>query len=395
MRRHLVQRRQVSTFNTSYYGLSPEQIQLSEQCLVFAHKEFRPFAAQWDEEKIFPKEALRRAAQLGLGGMFVREEWGGSGLSRVDGSLVFEALAQGCTSTTAYLSIHNMCAWMVAEFSSDEIRRKYLPSMVSMDSFSSYCLTEPNAGSDAASLKTSASLQGDSYVLNGSKAFISGGSVSDLYLVMARTGEAGPKGISCFLVDTKTCSGVSFGKQERKLGWNSQPTCIVNFDHCLVPKEHLLGSPGQGFTLAMRGLDGGRLSIGACSIGAGKACFDLALDHVKHRHQFGAPLSANQNIQFKIAEMGSKLHLARLAIRNAAALLDAKDASATAHCAMAKKVATEFGHEVVDEALQLLGGVGYLKDFPVERFLRDTRVHRILEGTNEIQSLIMAREALK
>ncbi|KAH9260925.1 hypothetical protein BASA81_000621 [Batrachochytrium salamandrivorans] len=384
-------------FSSGLFGLSSEQIQLVDSCLDFAQHEFKPYAAEWDENKIFPRSALRKAAELGLGGMFVPEELGGAGFSRHDGSLVFESLSQGCTSTTAYLSIHNMCAWMISQFATNEAKHEYLPKLISMDHFASYCLTEPSSGSDAASLKTTAVKQPDgSFVVNGSKAFISGGGAAQVYVVMVRTDVAdkSPKGISCVLVDSES-NGVSFGAQERKLGWNSQPTCVVNFDNVSVRPSNLVGNLGQGFKIAMQGLDGGRLSIGACSLGAAQASLNVALDHVQHRHQFGQPLCANQTIQFKLADMQTKLHLARMAIRNAAKLLDDKHPAATAHCSMAKKVATEFGYEVVDDSLQLLGGYGYLKDHPVERYLRDARVHRILEGTNEIQSLIMARDILK
>lgn len=393
-------RRALSTsagFASGSFGLSSEQIQLVDSCLDFAQHEFKPHAAEWDENKIFPRAALRKAAELGLGGMFVPEELGGAGFSRHDGSLVFESLSQGCTSTTAYLSIHNMCAWMIAQFASEEAKREYLPKLVTMEHFASYCLTEPGAGSDAASLKTTAVRQPDgSFLVNGSKAFISGGGAAHVYVVMARTdvSDKSPKGISCVLVDSES-AGLSFGAQERKLGWNSQPTCMVHFDNVSVRPSNLVGDLGQGFKIAMQGLDGGRLSIGACSLGAAQASLDVALDHVRDRHQFGQPLSANQTVQFKLADMQTKLHLARMAIRNAATLLDERHPAATAHCSMAKKVATELGYEVVDDALQLLGGYGYLKDHPVERFLRDARVHRILEGTNEIQSLIMARNLLK
>jgi len=386
-----------TAFNDNRYGLTPEQIQLAEQCELFAENEFKPFAAKWDAEKIFPEEALRKAAGLGLGGMFVSEENGGSNLTRFDGSVVFEALAKGCTSTTAYLSIHNMCAWMVSEFGTPEQRERFLPKLVSMDWFASYCLTEPSSGSDAGSLRTTAkkTSSGD-YVLNGTKAFISGGSRSDLYLIMARTGsqESGPKGVTCFAVEAGT-PGLSFGAQEKKLGWNSQPTCMVIMEDMVIPEKNRIGKEGEGFKLAMKGLDGGRLSIAACSIGAAKACYDAALEHVKVREQFGKPLASNQTVQFKLADMGTSIHLSRLVLRHAAGLLDAKDPNATVHCAMAKKVATDLCFDVCDASMQLFGGYGYLKDYPIERFLRDARVHRILEGTNEVQQMIMARDALK
>jgi alkylation response protein AidB-like acyl-CoA dehydrogenase len=385
-----------TSFNENRYGLNEEQVQLADQCDQFAEKEFKPHAAKWDEHKIFPVEALRKAASLGLGGMFVPEEHGGSNLSRFEGSIVYEALAKGCTSTTAYLSIHNMCAWMVSSFGNDDQRKRFLPQLISMDWFASYCLTEPSSGSDAGSLRTTAKKKGNEYVLNGTKAFISGGSASNIYLIMARSGtqDSGPKGVTCFAVEAGT-KGLSFGAQEKKLGWNSQPTCMVILEDAVIPESNRFGQEGEGFKLAMKGLDGGRLAIGACSIGAAKACYDASLDHVKVRSQFGKPLAANQSIQFKLADMGTSIHLSRLAVRHAANLLDAKDPNATVHCAMAKKVATDMCFEVCDSAMQLFGGYGYLKDYPIERFMRDARVHRILEGTNEVQQMIMARDALK
>jgi alkylation response protein AidB-like acyl-CoA dehydrogenase len=385
-----------TSFNDNRYGLSEEQSQLADMCEQFSTKELKPHAAKWDEQKIFPVEALRKAAGLGLGGMFVSEQNGGSGFSRFDGSLVFEELSKGCTSTTAYLSIHNMCAWMVSEFGTEDQRKRYLPQLISMDWFASYCLTEPSSGSDAGSLRTTAKKRGSEYVLNGTKAFISGGSTSNLYLIMARTGtqESGPKGVTCFAVEAGT-KGLSFGAQEKKLGWNTQPTCMVILEDAVIPEANRIGQEGEGFKVAMKGLDGGRLSIAACSIGAAKACYDAAVEHVKVRQQFGKPLSTFQNVQFKIADMGANIHLSRLAVRHAATLLDAKDPNATVYCAMAKKTATELCFDVCDQALQLFGGYGYLKDYPIERYLRDARVHRILEGTNEVQQMIMSRDALK
>lgn len=344
--------RWVSTgFNSNQYGLSSEQIQLVEMCENFSKKELLPHASEWDRDKVFPEETLRKLAELGLGGMFVSEPKGGAGFSRFDGSLVFEALAQGCTSTTAYLSIHNMCGWMVSEFGSPVLQDKYLNNLMSCEWFSSYCLTEPGSGSDAASLSTTAKrVDGGTFILNGSKAFISGGSRSDVYLVMARTGGPGPKGISCFLVDADT-PGLSFGKQEDKLGWNSQPTCAVIFEDVQVSSEQMLGEEGHGFKYAMQGLDGGRLSIAACSIGAAQACYLTALEHTKIREQFGKRLIDNQSMQFSLVDMGTKIHLSRLAVRHAASLLDAKDPNSTVHCALAKKVATDYCFQVCDEAL--------------------------------------------
>ena len=394
-------RRPLSTatsFNDNGYHLTESQLALKDVAEKFAAKEFEPHAAAWDRNKTFPREALRKAAEIGFAGMFVaNEELGGSGLSRLDGTVVFEALAAKDTSTTAYLSIHNMVAYMLDQFGSDEQKSRFLPKLCTMEHFASYCLTEPSAGSDAGSLRTTAKKDGDSYVLRGSKAFISGGSASDIYVVMARTGtqQEGPRGISCFVVEAKDCPGLSFGAQEKKLGWNSQPTCAVIFDDVRVPAANRLGKEGEGFKIAMKGLDGGRVSIATCSVGAAKACYDLARDHVKKREQFGKPLAANQSVQFRLADMGLKIHTSRLLVRHAAALLDAKDANATVHCAMAKKGATEACWDVCDQALQLFGGYGYLNDYPIERFLRDARVHRILEGTNEVQDILMARAALQ
>lgn len=374
--------------------MNEQQLEFQAVATDFAQKEMEPHAEKWDQHKIFPVETLRKAAALGFGGVYVKEDVGGSGLGRKDAAVIFEALSTGCVSTTAYLTIHNMCAWMVDSFGTEEQRQKHLPSLVSMERFASYCLTEPGSGSDAASLSTKAERKGDHFILNGSKAFISGGGHSDVYLVMARTGGPGPKGISCILVEKDT-PGLVFGKQENKLGWNSQPTCVVSFEDCAVPVSNLLGAEGQGFTIAMKGLDGGRINIGTTSLGGAIACFNRALSHVKVRKQFGQPLSNFQNTQFKLADMAIELQAARLMIQQAAAALDNKDPSATYHCAMAKRFATDVGFKVCNEALQLHGGYGYLKDYPVERFLRDVRVHQILEGTNEIMRVIVSRHLLK
>lgn len=377
-------------------GLNEDQMAFHQMALQFANTEMKPFAERWDEEKIFPEETLRKAAQLGFGAVFVKDDVGGTALSRKDGVVIFEALAQGCTSTTAYITIHNMCAWMIDSFGNDEQRHKYLPQLASMEHFASYCLTEPGAGSDASSLQTKAVKSADnkSYVLNGSKAFISGGGRSDIYVVMARTGGEGPAGISTFIVEKNT-PGLSFGKQENKLGWNSQPTCIVNFEDCVVPAENLLGKEGDGFKYAMQGLNGGRLSIATCSVGGAQACLDIARNYVKERKQFGKPLSNFQNVQFKLADMATELQAARLMIRNAADLMDQKNPQATMQCAMAKRFATDVSFDVANNSLQLLGGYGYLKDWPIQRYLRDLRVHQILEGTNEIMRVIISRQLLK
>lgn len=386
-----------SVVDSSAVGLSAETLQFKEVAERFSASELAPFADEWDRTCEFPEATLRRAAELGFGGVFVRGEHGGSELGRLDGSVIFEALAAGCPSTTAYLTIHNMCAWMVDSFGSDELRARLLPSLCSMEKFSSYCLTEPGSGSDASSLSTSAELDaaGTHYVLNGSKAFISGGGSSDVYLVMARTGGAGPSGISCLAVDGDA-PGLSFGAQERKLGWHSQPTCQIFFEDCRVPAGNLVGLPGQGFKIAMAGLDGGRLSIGTCSVGAARRCLDLTRHYVQGREQFGAPLSANQSVQFKLADMAAQVHSSRLMIRSAAKMLDDGDPNASAFCAMAKKFATDASFETCNSALQLHGGYGYLQggDSP-ERFLRDVRVHQILEGTNEIMQHIVGRAVLR
>ncbi|HUC60674.1 MAG TPA: acyl-CoA dehydrogenase family protein [Alphaproteobacteria bacterium] len=381
----------------SGFGLTSEQRAFQEAAHAFAAAEFAPHAARWDEEKIFPEDALRKAASLGFAAIYVREDVGGAGLSRLDAALIFEELAAACTSTAAYLSIHNMVAWMIDRFGDDAQRARWIPRLAKMEIFASYCLTEPGSGSDAASLSTRADRANDPdgahYVLNGTKAFISGGGRSDLYAVMARTGGKGAKGISTLLVERET-AGLSFGKQERKLGWNSQPTSMVMFENCKVPAKNRLASEGEGFKIAMMGLDGGRVNIGACSLGAARACLDSAREHMKVRAQFGKTLSEFQALRFRLADMATELEAARLMVHRAAAMLDAGDPDATLQCAMAKRFATDVGFKICDEALQLHGGYGYLKDFPVERFMRDARVHRILEGTNEIMRTIVARRLL-
>jgi isobutyryl-CoA dehydrogenase len=375
------------------FDLSPEQRAIQETARAFALNEMAPDAARWDEEKIFPAPTLRAAAALGFAGIYVGEDVGGAGLTRLDAAIVFEELAAACPSTAAYISIHNMAAWMIDRFGDAALRRRLLPKLTSMDGFASYCLTEPDAGSDAASLKTRARRDGDHYILDGTKAFISGGGRSDLYVVMARTGEAGAHGISTIVVENST-PGLSFGAQERKLGWNSQPTAMVIFENCRVPAANRLGNEGDGFKIAMMGLDGGRLNIGACSLGGARAALDLALDHVKTRKQFGRRLAEFQAVQWKLADMATELEAARLLLRRAAVALDAGAADATLLCAMAKRFATDAGFAACNEALQLHGGYGYLKDLPIERILRDLRVHQILEGTNEIMRVIIARKLL-
>ncbi len=375
------------------FDLSQEQRAIQETARQFAAEKMAPFAAEWDEQCIFPVECLREAAALGFAGIYVRDDVGGSNLSRLDAAIVFEELSVGCTSTAAYISIHNMAAWMIDRFGDDAQRRRWLPDLTSMRTFASYCLTEPGAGSDAAALKTRAVRDGDHYILNGSKAFISGGGESDIYVCMVRTGGEGPKGISTVVVEKGT-PGLSFGKKEKKLGWNSQPTAMVIFEDCRVPVANRIGAEGDGFKIAMMGLDGGRINIAACSLGAARACLEAARAHVGVRTAFGRKLAEFQALQFKLADMATELEAARLMVHRAASALDAGDANATLYCAMAKRFATDVGFNVCNEALQLFGGYGYLKDYPVERYLRDTRVHQILEGTNEIMRVIIARRLL-
>jgi alkylation response protein AidB-like acyl-CoA dehydrogenase len=376
------------------FALGEDQRAFQDVARQFARDEMEPHAAEWDEKSFFPVETLRKAAELGFGGIYVGDDVGGSGLGRLDAAVIFEELSRGCTSTAAYISIHNMAAWMIDRFGSKEQRERFLPALCSMEHFASYCLTEPGAGSDAASLRTRALREGDDYVLNGSKAFISGGGMSDVYVVMVCTGGDGPKGISCLLVEKDT-PGLSFGAQEVKLGWKSQPTAQVNFSDCRVPVANRIGEEGQGFSIAMAGLDGGRLNIGACSLGAAQSCLERSIGYLKERKQFGKALAEFQALQFRLADMATDLEAARLLLHKAATLVDAKTPDATRMAAMAKRMATDVGFAVVNEALQLHGGYGYLRDYPVERYLRDVRVHQILEGTNEIMRVIIARDLLK
>ena len=376
------------------FQLSEEQRAFQEMARNFAAEKMAPFAAEWDENCVFPIDALRAAAALGFAGIYVRDDVGGANLSRSDAAVIFEELAAGCTSTAAYISIHNMASWMIDRFGNDEQRRRWLPDLAAMRKFASYCLTEPGSGSDAAALKTRAVRQGDQYILNGTKAFISGAGASDIYVCMVRTGGEGPKGISTIVVEKGT-PGLSFGKKERKLGWNSQPTAMVIFEDARVPIGNRIGAEGDGFKIAMKGLDGGRINIGACSIGAARACLDAARAHMGVRSQFGRKLAEFQALQFKLADMATALEAARLMILRAANRLDAEDPEATLYCAMAKRLATDVGFEVCNDALQLFGGYGYLKDYPIERYLRDARVHQILEGTNEIMRVIIARRLLE
>jgi alkylation response protein AidB-like acyl-CoA dehydrogenase len=375
------------------FELSDEQRAFVETARVFAREDWLPQASGWDERAEFPVDALRRAAALGFAGIYVGDQFGGSGLSRMDATIVFEELAAACVSTAAYLSIHNMAAWMIDRFGMRELRARFLPDLMTMAHFASYCLTEPGSGSDAAALATRAVRDGDDYVLNGTKAFISGGSVSDIYVTMVRTGGVGPKGISCVVVE-KGAAGLTFGRQEKKLGWNTQPTAMVIFENCRVPVANRLGDEGDGFKIAMMGLDSGRLNIAACSLGGARACLGAARDHLLERRQFGRPLADFQALRFKLADMATELDAARLMVRRGAVSLDRGDPEATMHCAMAKRFATDAGFRICDDALQLFGGYGYMKDLPIERYLRDVRVHQILEGTNEIMRVIIARHLL-
>lgn len=376
-----------------HFDLTEEQRAIQDTARDFAADRLAADAARWDEEQVFPVDALRAAAALGFASLYVRDDVGGSALGRLDAALVFEELAGACASTAAYLSIHNMVAWMIDRYGTAQQRSRWVPRLATMEHFASYCLTEPGSGSDAASLRTRAVRDGDAYVLNGSKAFISGGGTSDVYVVMVRTGGEGPKGISTLVVEKGT-PGLSFGKKERKLGWNSQPTAMVILEDARVPVANRLGAEGDGFKLAMSGLDGGRVNIAACSLGSARSCLDAAIAHVGQRKQFGKALAEFQALQFRLADMATELAAARLMVHRAAVALDAGAADATMLCAMAKRFATDVGFKVCNEALQLHGGYGYLKDYPIERHLRDVRVHQILEGTNEIMRVIIARKLL-
>ena len=376
------------------FSLTDDQRAIEDAARAFAAAELAPHSARWDEAHHFPADVLRQAAGLGFGGLYVREDVGGAALGRLDASIVFEQLSYGDVATAAFLSIHNMASWMIDRFGDEALRQRFLPKLTSMELIASYCLTEPGSGSDAAALSTTARLDGDHYVLNGSKAFISGAGTSDIYVVMVRTGGPGPKGISALVVEAGT-PGLSFGAQEKKMGWNAQPTAQVNFDDCRVPVANRIGAEGEGFRFAMAGLDGGRINIASCSLGGAGLALDLARDHLSTRKQFGNPLKDIQGLQCRLADMATELDAARLMVRRAAHALDVKDPNATRYCAMAKRFATDAGFEVANQALQLHGGYGYLKDYPLERIVRDLRVHQILEGTNEIMRVITARELLR
>lgn len=373
------------------FELNEEQRAFQDVAQAFAREHLAPFAAEWDATSFFPVETMRTAAALGFAGLYVREDVGGSNLTRLDASLIFEALSYGCTSTAAFMSIHNMSSWMIDTFGSNAIRNRFLPQMCTMEKIASYCLTEPGSGSDAAALTTQAERDGDFYILNGTKAFISGAGTSDIYVTMVRTGEDGPRGISCLVIEKDT-PGLSFGKLEEKLGWKSQPTAAVIFENAKVPVENLVGEEGNGFKIAMAGLDGGRINIASCSLGTAQFAFDQALEYMGQRKQFNRRLQEFQGLQFKIADMATELEAARLMVRQAAIKVQAKTRDASRWSAMAKRYATDIGFDVVNQALQLHGGYGYLRDYPLERNLRDVRVHQILEGTNEIMRVIIARD---
>ena len=375
------------------FELNEDQIAFADMARAFAQNEFEPHAAEWDQEQTFPVDVLRAAGEMGFCGLYSPEDVGGLGLSRLDASIIFEQLAMGCTSTTAFITIHNMATWMIADFGNEDTRQQWCPELTAGQKLASYCLTEPNAGSDAASLKTTARREGDNYILNGSKIFISGAGSTDVLVVMARTGEDGPKGISAFAVDAKS-EGIVYGRKEDKMGWNSQPTRMITFEDLVVPASALLGNEGDGFKIAMKGLDGGRINIATCSIGTAQAALNRARDYMHERKQFGKELANFQALQFKLADMATELVAARQMVRLAASKLDAGHADKTAYCAMAKRFATDVGFNVADEALQIFGGNGYIKEYPMERYVRDNRVHRILEGTNEIMRVIVARRVL-
>lgn len=373
------------------FEYNEDQLAIKEMAKNFAETELMPYASEWDQKEIFPLETLKRAADLGMAAIYVDDLYGGSGLTRLDAAIIFEELSRGCVSTAAYISIHNMVTWMIDKHGTDDLRKKFVPNLSTMQKMSSYCLTEPGSGSDAVALKTKATKKGNShYLLNGTKSFISGGPTSDVFAVMCRTGEEGAGGVSCLLVEKGT-KGLTFGKQEKKMGWNSQHTSMVNFDNCEIPIDNLVGNEGDGFKIAMKGLDGGRVNIAACSLGGARAALEASLNYAAERKQFGKTLDKFQVTQFKLADMATELEASRLMVLRAACALDSQDKHATKLCAMAKRYATDVCSEICNMALQIHGGYGYLKDFPLERLVRDLRVHQILEGTNEIMRVIISR----
>ncbi|MCR9254949.1 MAG: acyl-CoA dehydrogenase family protein [Alphaproteobacteria bacterium] len=374
------------------FALTDEQTAIFDMARGFAIERMAPNAEAWEEDGTLPRDVLNDLGELGMASIYVGEDYG-TGLGRLDAALIFEALSYGCPSVAAYVSIHNMCGWMIDSFGSDDLKAKWLPKLASFETVASYCLTEPGSGSDAAALRTTAKKDNENYTLNGAKAFISGGGFSDLYVVMVRTGGEGPGGVSTVLVEKGT-EGLSFGALEKKMGWKAQPTSQVQFDDCVIPLDNLLGVEGDGFKYAMKGLDGGRLNIAACSLGAAQAALDKALTYAGERKAFGKSIDQFQGIQFKLAEMEVKLQAARVFLRQAAWKLDNKTPDATKFCAMAKKFVTDACFEVANEALQIHGGYGYLADYGIEKIVRDLRVHQILEGTNEIMSVIISRSLL-
>jgi len=379
---------------TTQFDLTEDQLAIQDMARKFTADQITPNAAKWDEEKHFPRDVVQQAGELGFGAIYISEEMGGINLGRLESALIFEALSYGCPSTAAFISVHNMASWVIDKFGGDEIKQRYLPQLVGMEKLGSYCLTEPSSGSDAAALKTTARLEGDHYVVSGTKQFITGGGVNDFYVTMVRTSDNGSKGISCLVIE-KEWEGVSFGANEKKLGWNSSPTAQVSFDNVKVPVENRVGAEGDGFKFAMAGLDGGRLNIGACSLGGAQRCLDEAIAYVKDRTQFGQRVADFQNTQFVLADMATDLEAARALLYLAAAKVSAGAPDKTRFAAMAKKLASDSGSEIVDKALQMFGGYGYLRDYPIERFWRDLRVHRILEGTNEVMRMIIGRDLLK
>jgi alkylation response protein AidB-like acyl-CoA dehydrogenase len=384
---------------TTQFSLTEDQLAIQDMARKFTADRITPHAAKWDEEHHFPRDVIKAAGELGFGSIYISEASGGIGLGRLEAALIMEAMSYGCPATSAFISIHNMASYMIDSFGGEELKARFLPQLVGMDKVASYCLTEPGSGSDAAALKTTARLDGDHYVVNGTKQFISGSGVNDIYVTMVRTSDASSgggraKGISCLVVEDGT-PGLSFGAPEKKLGWNASPTAQVIFDNCRVPVSNRVGAEGDGFKFAMAGLDGGRLNIGACSLGGAQRCLDEAIGYVKDRQQFGKSIAEFQNTQFTLADMATDLEAARALLYLAAAKVNENAPDKSRFSAMAKKLATDNGSEIVDKALQLYGGYGYLMDYPIERFWRDLRVHRILEGTNEVMRMIIGRDLLK
>lgn len=379
---------------TDQFQLTEDQLAIQEMARRFTADAITPFAAEWDEKSHFPRDVIKSAADLGFAAIYVGEESGGIGLGRLEAALIMEAMSYGCPATSAFLSIHNMASWMIDSFADADLKARYLPDLVTMDKMASYCLTEPGSGSDAAALKTTARREGDHYIVNGTKQFISGAGVNDVYVTMVRTGANGAKGISCLVID-KEMDGVSFGAKERKLGWNASPTAQLIFDNVKVPVENRVGAEGDGFRFAMAGLDGGRLNIGACSLGGAQRCLDEAVAYTKDRQQFGQAIADFQNTQFMLADMATDLEASRALLYLAAAKVTAGAPDKTRFSAMAKRLATDNGSKIVNDALQLFGGYGYLKDYPIERFWRDLRVHSILEGTNQVMRMIVGRDLLR